>query len=247
MKTMIILLSLTISQVFAGIPDMLEGINCHEKIEKKLKTYSTSFDWVRGVNPEKGILAMSTPTSTFGRWVEIIKRENPELIVYESEKTTLIRWKRGSCDQVLNSSFPPLEFLGKRKSGFTDKDLEKLVNSKKLSLVYIWAPEMVYSMKEMKTFIAASKKANLSFVPLLGNDSDVKYAKKALVKRKLKINVKMARSLELAMRSQIMHYPISFVVGNGRISERIFGVMPTEDLMRQLDDRVGKINLRREK
>lgn len=230
MKAFALPLSLFLSlSLKADLPPKLSSISCGVVIEKTLKTLKSTDKWIETVNPQLGIFAFRSPTEEMAKWVEIQSFPNPYLFYFEPHKSKVFQWNGKTCAPLINSETKPFSFL--RKSdvhSFTDEKLQKLVNDKKNSMIYIWSPTMVYSMSEMATFKKVAKELDLNFVPVLDFNESLDVAKKLISGYKPEIEMQKFQSLELFMREGTIHFPSTYLVGNKNISPRIFGVLTAE-------------------
>jgi thiol-disulfide isomerase/thioredoxin len=224
------LLMLSVLSVNAfALPEELATMFCRDQIEKVIKKAGSKDKWVRTVDPQQGILSFRTPTKTFAKWVEVQTFDNPYVFVFENSKTRVHQFDKKTCLPLNDSDVKPLSFLKTKKEGFTDKQFQALVESDKPSLVYVWSPTMVYSMREMHVFQQVAKELGVAFVPVLHFDDSAANAKQVISEAyKQNIEVVKNNSLELYMREADVHFPTSYVAGNGRVSKQIFGVLTHE-------------------
>ncbi len=234
MKIWLISLILTSTYSFAGIlPEKLEDtLVCKKEIIKIVSKIGVKEEWIRIAESHEGTFIFRAPTKKFGSWVEIHSGPHPMLLTFSNKKTRRQVWQKDSCKVKELKDLAPLKFLTRKaKNSFRDQELSKLINSKKPTLIYIWSPSMIYSFRQMKDFITAAKETGVNFLPLHDNEEPIKFVKAALKHAKLNINTRPMVSLELIMRGADLHYPASFVVGKGKISEKIFGVKPVDFLV----------------
>lgn len=214
----------------AGLPGKLSTIACIGDIEKVVKKANSTDKWFRTVDPQENVFAYRTPTSKLGIWVEIQSFPNPYVFIYDSKKTRVYQWNAKTCETMINSDVKPLEFLNNKKATFTDEALKKLVEAEKKSMIYIWSPTMVYSVKEMSVFRQVAKELGLNFIPILDYADSAKEAQNVINNYQTGIKVEKFRSVELYMREGTNHFPSTFIVGHNKISKKIFGVLNHEML-----------------
>jgi len=227
------------------VPSDLSYITCRKEIEKDLKKYIDNPDWHRSVDPQVNVKSFKSPTDTFGRWIEIQSFPDPYLFVFDSEQTYIYQYSSKKCDYITSSSTKPLDFFKKKfKKSFTDLKLKKIVNTDKFSLIYIWSPQMTYSMSEMNVFKKVAEELGLNFIPVLDYTQDPDEAKKSLSYYNMDIEIVSLQSLELTMRATLVHFPVSFVVGAGKISSKIYGVYTNDLLSDLIQKEISNMKLR---
>lgn len=218
------------SQMKAAVPERFYDLPCRKQIEKVLTKVGSRDRWVRTVDPQKNVFAYRSRTRELAKWVEIQSFPNPYLFIYETKKTRVYQWDKTGCTVMSDTDAPALNILSGKKNSFTDKSIEMLLAKDKRAMIYIWSPTMVYSMKEMHVFKKVAESSGLEFIPVIGSYSSVEEAKKYFAPYKLEIPYQKLNSLELYMREGAIHFPSTFIVANKRISARIFGAMPEEEL-----------------
>lgn len=220
---------------WADLPSKLTTMPCSNEIEKVLTKLESTDKWVETVNPQQGVLAFRSPTKKLAKWVEIQSFENPYLFYFETDKTKVMQWDSKTCATIVNSESKPLEFLRKHSSNFTDENLQSLIEAKKLSMIYIWSPTMAYSMSEMGVFRKVAETMEINFVPVLDFYDDPATSKKLLSGYKQDIKIQKFQSLELYMREGTIHFPSTYIVGKGKISRKIQGVLTPELLIESIN------------
>ena len=133
--------------------------SCYQQLNQFLKTEKLSAaapkfyavkDWFRIPESQFMTLKMRKPLADH-RWVDVVIDAK-------------------SC-KVLSHSFQGEDNAGFEKGKFfTDQNLEKLAQAKTLSMIYIWSPQMIYSMTEFKTAEKLAKSLKMNFVPILDGE-----------------------------------------------------------------------------
>lgn len=226
------ILSMASLMAHAQLPSDLNDIKCGKEINSILKKNGAKDEWTRTVDPQPGVRAYRTPTKEFAKWVEVQSFADPYVFIFDTKKSKIYQFDKKSCAPLMNVEGKPLEVVQTKKAPFTDSDLKSLVESEDFSLVYVWSPVMTYSMTEMGVFINIAKELNVKFVPVLDYNFKSEDADKYLAPHVTGVKIQRGKSLELYMREANIHFPSSYIVGNNRISPRIFGVL-TPDLLRE--------------
>lgn len=134
-----------------------------------------------------------------------------------------------SCE-VLSHAFKG-EVVTETSNSFTNQSLEKLAQSKSLSMIYIWSPQMIYSMTEFKTAEKLAKILKMNFVPVLDGEVPEEVEQRKLATINLDRD-SVAKSLKLQANylkysDMTVHYPKIFLAGSNKVSAKfIAGVMP---------------------
>lgn len=239
-KTLLLAIALTSLSVSAKVPDPFLSITCREDIERVLKKFGSKDKWVRSVDPEANVLSFKSPTKQFGRWVEVQSFANPYVFIFDGQQSRVYQWEAKTCKLLNDTTHKPLSVVS-GKSGMDDAEVQALTKGEKPSLIYVWSPSMVYSMSEMKVFRQVAKDLGLEFVPLLDSKVQADLGKKLISGYEPDLKIQKTKSMELYMRDGNIHFPASFVAGNGRISNRIFGVMTAEELKEAILDELAFI------
>src|SRR5258708_2316497 len=120
---------------FAGLPSGVAfPVKCESSILTELQSEGVTGSWRRQVDPDSEILNFRSPTSTFGKWVElhVSKKGTAALTTVESGKAKSTVWD-AACAQTHSTSPDKSPACPKC---FSDSDLHKLVNQKRSALIY---------------------------------------------------------------------------------------------------------------
>lgn len=215
---------------FAKLPPHLQGMACEKEIQVVLTKQGAADDWSRTVDPGENVMAFRTPTSEIGRWIEIQSFPNPYLMILEPTKSKVYEWDAKTCTTLKLNTVPGVPFKKAKSSDFNDAKLGELLKEKKQALIYVWSPTMTYSVTEMHTFLKVAKDMNLEFIPVFDFLDTQKRAEEVISQRMPQIKLSRFSSIELYMRQGSLHFPSSFVVSHGKISDRIFGVKQEKEL-----------------
>ncbi len=229
-------------EAWAYLPEEIVTHKCRKVLEKTLKKNASKDNWVRTVDPQKDVQAFRSPTENLGTWVEIQTFENPYLFVFSPDKSHVYKFSGKDCSVLTSTDTKAMNFLNYKGDGFTDLKLKELVKADKPSMIYIWSPDMVYSMSEMSVFKQVAKEQGLQFVPVLDMSQSPEEAKKLSSGHGLNIPMTKLQSVELYMREGNLHFPTTFIVGRNRISDRVFGVLTPQLLTERVLEEVAAIN-----
>ena len=232
MKFFIVALVLASFHAKAFLPESLESLPCKEEAIAIVKKAKSKNGWVRTADPEANVKSYRSPTQEIGKWVEIHTTPNPHVFVFSHKSSKIYQFDAKTCKQQLNIEQPVFSFLAQKGPSFTDENLSELVKSDKPSMVYIWSPSMIYSMKEMGVFIKIAKELNVNFIPVLDYKESIADGKKYVSPYQPDLEINRLKSVELFMREGTTHFPSTYIVGNNFISHRIFGVL-TPELLRE--------------
>lgn len=209
-------------------------LNCSKQVEAFLNKQSVSDSWKKMAD-SNDVKVYRAPTNEIGRWVELQLSSNPLIYVFSEKGIDKHQWSASNCEKLITSTGYPIDFLKKGKAAhFDDASLRKIISSKESVMIYVWSPAMTYSMQSMENFKAAAKKFNLKFIPLVDPNASSKEIKEAINVNKLKVEVKKMGSLELYMREATIHFPETYIVHNGKISQEIIGAMSVAQAEREV-------------
>lgn len=146
-----------------------------------------------------------------------------------------------SCQvSLLRKHEPPSIGKATEQKYFTDASLKKRASGKKLSLIYVWSPKMIYSITEMSVAQNIAKKLKMDFVSVVDqseefNDTEKRKLASLGVAESSVQHSFLSQSNYLTYSNQVIHYPKIFLVGKNKISEEfIAGVMPEKIWMREI-------------
>jgi len=194
---------------------------CGTQAMALLSDWKATPQWIRGASDLDGGKLYKTPTDATGTWVEVsvypdrsleFRRISPELSIQTS-------WLGEQCQpriKALPVDDTPV-FAGER---LVDKDLDELRKKSEPSLVYVWSPHMILSMKGFKEASQVAAKYKMTFVPVLDPGADPQQVELGLKKYSIPQSAtRRLASVELSERGVHHHYPAVVVVNRGRFSE----------------------------
>lgn len=245
----------------ASWPAELLQAKCQRGVEQALSAgvWRKNESWVRRVDANSMAKSYRRARSEIGSWVDLEVTDSGEVTVTESSLKSRIvsRWKE-NC-QIQSVTLSPLELASVETKGFRDGDLSKLLASKKKAMIYLWSPRFVYSAGALPYFALAAKRQGFDFIPLLDPRESVKLADQRLniAKSQLEQSLKersMASirseavfpqmeltrkllSLEVFRANGFNHFPVAYLVENGRFNPRpLIGVLTTADIERAMKE-----------
>lgn len=201
---------------------VIEGLSCKEAIGKILPPKQ---DWLADF-ARADAKVFKSYESTSKKWFFVIANNNGVSEV-RAELGNNIRSSSFSknCIQKDNDiqidrfAIPDQNALinGKGHDFFDDARLEKSINSPDLTLVYIWSPEMTYSAKQHNDFMKMATREKFKFLSVV----DYKTSRPNLLNAQAKFNISngalIFRSNDLFQRGALLHFPMSYLVGKGKI------------------------------
>lgn len=245
----------------ASWPTEFSRAKCQNSVEKTLQAHLWRKDetWVRRVDTDSMTKAYRRARAELGAWVDLEISEGGDVTVTESSaKARVVSHWDADC-RLKTLSLSPLELASSRTKGFRDRDLAKLLQSKKKAMIYLWSPRFVYSAGALPYFALAAKRQGYEFIPLLDPRESVQFAEQRvnLAKRELEQTLKdrsMASvrseavfpkmdltrkllSLEVFRANGFNHFPVAYLVENGQFNPRpMIGVLTTADIERAMKE-----------
>ena len=228
-----VLLPSLVMLVFALVPTNAKAdfdelpyaeVKCRDELIATLQ------DWkVKGVWHPLPTVTINQPTyiaktQTLGTWVEIQILPNDSVAATRITAHSQIglTWGDDSKKEIRkvaneiheDSCQPNLknatrEVFRKAKNEFSDKDLKNKIESNTSGgILYIWSPNMDYSIRGIAAIKQASQNLHLPVTYLLDSNADLESAKKIQKKLKLDPSVLVVNhSLELYLRGIENHFP----------------------------------------
>jgi len=236
-----------LSKKVTRLPQGLEADlgKCGEQLTAEIENRKSLNTWVEQGPAEIDGRNFRTPTSDFGRWLELnisavglvtlldVNNTKKEVIAFTPDCK-----KRSDARLGMDFSFTHYD---SGATWFDDKKLEKLVSSGRTGLIYVWSPEMVYSAQYYKYFRDTAKKMGIKFTAVIdprskAQDIDRAVQRFGIPPENLKLN-----SVEIYMRNATVHYPTSVVYAHGKMSPTVIvGVMQKKDIEAQIKNRVAE-------
>jgi len=191
-----------------------------EKLSTKIPNQYGVKDWFRVSESQFQTLKFRRPLAD-SQWIDVITDQSCKII-----NSNLI--------SDIKIEFRP----NNNNDDFTDEQLLSLSKKNSLTLIYIWSPSMIYSMKEIAIAEKIARTLKIDFLPLHDNKYEIQpnnHRKLAGIGLSESIlnKSKPQKSNYLNFSHQIHHYPLMFIVGKNKISKKmIAGVLP-ESIWRQ--------------
>lgn len=209
-----------------------------------LKAEGSLNTWTQIADPGKEIKLFRSPTTSFGKWVEIeISNKIPQvvrLITLEKVSTNQLVRKEKSCSsQRVTKSNP--KFMKKPRNVFTDAQLKTEMRG--TGLIYVWSPKMTYSMKHLDYFEQAAQNLKIKFIAVVDTFASAEEVKKAQTIYGIqKRHSKLLWSNELRMRQFYNHYPRTFVFSKGAFHPQLIsGVKEKSEIIEEVRQRLREM------
>jgi len=196
---------------------LMSKLRCKPQVEKQLKTWKMSGEWVKQAMGGNNQVRLDGPTATFGKWVRVeLTGTEPRLYLLGA-----LAFSEVSFDQKCQASLAvkthpsPQNAVGK----FNDAELQKQVKANKKGMVYVWSANMPWSVEGIASIRETANKMNIPLTVLMSPSSDISLTAK-LVKEK-KVTLEDARtyhSVELVMRGMSLHDPSLLIWKNGKLA-----------------------------
>ena len=190
------------------------------KREKSYGKPKTSTNWIKDLSTDLKRVSFKSPTDKIGKWTYIKATKNKFQAALHTPKQIIQASWNSKCEIQLQKKPGLISHIKRRGRFLSDKDLEKIVENDQRGVIYIWAPEMPYSIQGIKEIQSAAKKINVPVRVYLSPNSDKKLAKEMLLKHKLSLDYLTKHySYELHQRGSDLHYP-SVITFNYKILDR---------------------------
>lgn len=197
--------------------EILQGVRCKPQLQKQLKDWNMTGEWVKQASGGNDQVRLETPTLKFAQWVRVdVKGSEPRLALLSALALSEVSFD-SQCRPTLNlSTHPdPKVFAGR----FTDKELYgQLQAHKQKGMIYSWSPNMQWSIEGIAEIKAVAKKMNIPLTVLVSpqaNDKEIR----ALVKsgKVTEADTQKHSSVELIMRGISLHDPSLLIWKDGQL------------------------------
>ncbi len=190
---------------------------CKKEVTVALKSLSNEKkNWSHEIAAVGAPSSYARPSKKFGQWVELFLDNNlVSLKVSTRDRYLITTWQKGKCknpkqDRGLVKNITS----GSQKDIFTDSELSSLIKKHKRVMIYVWSPQMIYSVNEAQVFKRVARKAGLKFISVMNPLQNTTLANKILQKKSVKLSTKKLASHELLMRKVTNHYPTTLIIKN---------------------------------
>lgn len=214
----------------AAVQTDLKAKTCLTPMHKLLESYGSQNQWVPAAPRESNTFLFRSPTKNIGQWVEIETTASEALhkVRFLSQDISKQHIFNEDCSQTFVEK---KQAQTPKQNEFYDQDLRKLVNSSRDTLIYLWSPKMVYSVKNSAVFVDVAKKLGLNFVSLVEPNTSKHLMENELKNQFSYLGTMQNKSFDLHMRGAAVHYPSIIIVSHKKLSrEPIVGVY-TEGLL----------------
>lgn len=206
-------------------------LTCASATQALLNQWNSLNSWVEVAPNTPGAPVFRSPTKTTGIWIQLETRPD--------KSQQFRRVSASSVDTVLFQSDCQKQAHSKKNSqrgynaqAFTDAHLEKIRLSKTPSLIYLWSPNMIYSVKKSHIFRKAAQSLKMDFVPIMDSRASEQFGRTLASAANADLPIKTNESLDLKMREATVHYPSVLVIANGKISRKPIVGVYTPELLR---------------
>ena len=223
--------------------DIINNHSCTKKIKQTIYgEWKTSREWLKDLSTNLNSISFKSPTDQLGKWTYVKATKNQFQARLHTPKQIIHATWNNNCEIQIQKRTGIISKIKKRGKYLSDKELEKLVQKDQRGIIYVWAPEMPYSVQGIKEIKNAAKKVNVPVRIYLSPNSDKKMAKEMLLKNKLDLNyLTKHHSYELHQRGIDLHYP-SVITFNYKTLDRYarHGYEPEERFLSYLRKEFAK-------
>lgn len=205
----------------------LQGLPCSEKALTLLQEWGAQDQWLQKFSEDPGEKRFHAPTATLGKWVQVKKTANKDLIFSQFSENSSLNVKFDSqCKTVADvQTFKKSPLTEKKIGGISllqDSRIEGLLQSQKAMVFFLWSPHMQISVEALREVKAACQKGGVSLYAVVepgANPSSIKY-----IAQKLAIPLKHVfylNSFDLTLRGFRLHFPSLIVAHKGRFTSPV--------------------------
>jgi len=226
------------------MPKGVPNVRCPVIVAKELEAVGTKGIWIRQIDPNFDSLAFRSPTEKFGQWAEVRFERSGAASVLVVRQDQSLQFSIDKNCHVKKSEFRVFSPVG-QEGALKDDELKNILANSHFGIIYVWSPDMVYSMKHHSQFENMAKKLGMKFVSVMDFAGDKERVKDVLKKFGLPPQPRTMASVELYMRG-LHHHPMTFVFRAGELAlEPIIGVKPDASLESHIGDVVAALGGRR--
>lgn len=208
------LLVILFSKIVSAQPTVVQRLN-NKRCAKEIKSlvydsWKANTQWQKLVSTDNNNQYKS-PSEHFGKWIYLTFKPNKTQAALKTvDEVLIISWGNECQKQITKKELKEVKRARRITSTpeLEDQDIRKIIKESKNGVIYIWSPEMPYSVKAIKQIEKAAKEMNVKLDILLSPTSDIKLANKTANKNKLpRSYLRRHVSEELHHRGIDLHYP----------------------------------------
>ncbi len=187
---------------------IIDNHQCAKELQNLLyNQWGSTRQWQKLLSMSTDEISFRSPTNTPGKWVQVYANEfNIRTTLIGKNNTLVIDWANNCQKSIANVK--TAKKVKRHINSLSDSDIQRLVATKKDGIIYIWAPEMPYSIEGIKEIEESAKKMKVNLTVLLSPVSDEQFARKVIKQKKLDTKfLKRHESRELHLRGVDLHYP----------------------------------------
>lgn len=181
---------------------------CAKDLQQMLYgTWEASRRWQKLLTPSVKEAVFKSPSAKLGKWIHVqINDQYLRTTLKDNNSSLVIDWQP-NCQKII-STIKHQTMKRSARNTLDDTDIVKLIKKERNGVIYIWAPEMPFSVQGIKEIQKSTTEVGVNLTILLSPVSDINFAKKIVRENKLDpIILKRHRSLELHNRGIDLHYP----------------------------------------
>ena len=194
------------------VDQQLNNIRCAKEVKSLVyEKWKANIQWQKLISTDSNHNQYKSPSDNFGKWVYLTFKPNTTQAALKTvDEVLIISWSNDCQKEITKKELKDGQRARKITSTpeLENQDIQKIIKESKNGVIYIWSPEMPYSVKAIEQIEKATKKMNVKLDILLSPNSDFNLAKKAANKHKLpKSYLRRHVSEELHHRGIDLHYP----------------------------------------
>jgi hypothetical protein len=225
--------------------EIIEKIKCSNKVAAHL---TSEMKWTKIYTEPKEISFKALNEKT-RNWIILSIHENnhSKMWIEKDGEVTNLKFDKNCAEKrehfkVSRFSYDTKDDVLRDRAfkNLDDRALNNLVQSKNLSLVYVWSPEMLYSSFFHENFKKIAMEHKINFISVVDPTVTSKQLRTSVSKYNISVQPLIFKSNDLFLRGALEHMPMTFLVGKGNIwGAPIIGAMDGPHLSRILKDKLS--------
>lgn len=195
--------------------EVLAGLSCRAEITPVLSTVAKHREWTADIGVYDTARTYRSPSDEIGKWIEfrIFRKDMVQIVIRTAYKVQEYSFGSagGSVGCKIDYASHDFKYDTKRmKNAFSDASLNELLKKYRRGIIYVWSPNMPFSVQGMDVIRAAGRRMKIPVFMLADPHAS-----------RVDVNRVVAslpnESFELFQRGVGVHYPTIVMFKNGRI------------------------------
>lgn len=215
----------------------LTQVTCGAKALSILQEWKAKDEWKLKFTENPEDKKFQAPTENFGIWAQVQyqKNESLKLFQFSAKNQTQVKFGADCKPEFETQAYDADRKLASTKtkgfSYFQDSEIQKLFQSQKSAIVYMWTPHMQVAVEGLREISKAAQKLKVPLYAVVDPNSNPGQVAKIAGELKIsKDQIYYFDSFDLTMRDFRLHYPSLMIISRGKYATPVQRGLETSDI-----------------